>query len=231
VRLKHFRKFCSRSHQPKAGATIRERRPCTPPERPHYFLKCRRAEPELLCPDETHAGSPHPAGCVDLNAVLSGHIDSGSAFEHFLNTCKLLDSIEWWCFLKKSHLSVCFSFTPIPKMLYGIRRSGDRDGSQLTGWPEVVTRLRLPRNVACGFPALRSSEVNSQHGDGLQLLVRKIQPWLLRREPCIDLLELLPPNRPFRTPTAQHFAPAVLHGSMHPLHCTKIPSDAIVCAE
>ena len=31
-----------------------------------------------------------------------------------------------------------------------------------TGWPEAVTRLRLPRNVACGFPALRSSEVDLQ---------------------------------------------------------------------
>jgi len=31
-----------------------------------------------------------------------------------------------------------------------------------TGWPEAVTRLRLPWNVACGFPALRSSEVDLQ---------------------------------------------------------------------
>jgi len=36
-----------------------------------------------------------------------------------------------------------------------------------TGWPEAVTHLRLPQNVACGFPALRSSEVASQHGDSL----------------------------------------------------------------
>jgi hypothetical protein len=27
-----------------------------------------------------------------------------------------------------------------------------------TGWPEVVAHLRLPQNVACGFPALRSSD-------------------------------------------------------------------------
>ena len=40
-----------------------------------------------------------------------------------------------------------------------------------TGWPEAVTRLRLPRNVACGFPALRSSEVGLQRGDSLQLPV------------------------------------------------------------
>src|SRR5664279_2395546 len=36
-----------------------------------------------------------------------------------------------------------------------------------TGWPKAVARLRLPQNVACGFPALRSSEVASQHGDSL----------------------------------------------------------------
>ena len=32
-----------------------------------------------------------------------------------------------------------------------------------TGSPEAVTRLRLPQNAACGFPALRSSEVGLQH--------------------------------------------------------------------
>ena len=28
----------------------------------------------------------------------------------------------------------------------------------VTGWPEAVTRLRLPQNAACRFPALRSSK-------------------------------------------------------------------------
>jgi hypothetical protein len=32
-----------------------------------------------------------------------------------------------------------------------------------TGSPEAVARLRLPQNVACGFTALRSSAVGSQH--------------------------------------------------------------------
>ena len=32
-----------------------------------------------------------------------------------------------------------------------------------TGSPEAVTRVRLPQNVACGFPALRSSNDDSQH--------------------------------------------------------------------
>jgi hypothetical protein len=46
-----------------------------------------------------------------------------------------------------------------------------------TGWPEAVARLRLPQNVACGFAALRSSEVASQYGDSLQLPVGEIQLW------------------------------------------------------
>jgi len=39
--------------------------------------------------------------------------------------------------------------------------------SPSTGWPEVVAHLRLPQNVACGFPALRSSKVASQRGESL----------------------------------------------------------------
>jgi hypothetical protein len=37
-----------------------------------------------------------------------------------------------------------------------------------TGSPEAVARPRLPQNVACGFPALRSSKIGSQHCDSLQ---------------------------------------------------------------
>ena len=44
--------------------------------------------------------------------------------------------------------------------------------------PEAVTHLRLPQNVACGFPALRSSKVASQHSDKLQFAIREIQPRL-----------------------------------------------------
>jgi hypothetical protein len=39
--------------------------------------------------------------------------------------------------------------------------------------PEAVTPLGLPHNVACGFPALRSSKVASQHSDKLQLDCRQ----------------------------------------------------------
>ena len=44
-----------------------------------------------------------------------------------------------------------------------------------TGSPEAVTRLRLPQNVACGFTAPRSSAVDSQHCERLQLPMRKAQ--------------------------------------------------------
>jgi lysophospholipase L1-like esterase len=58
-----------------------------------------------------------------------------------------------------------------------IRESGAFDGvvdfdavvrtPDRTGSPEAVTRLRLPQNAACRFPALRSSEVDSQHRERL----------------------------------------------------------------
>jgi hypothetical protein len=38
-----------------------------------------RAKPEQLCPVEFCAGSPLPDGHVDLNSVLSGYTNSGSA--------------------------------------------------------------------------------------------------------------------------------------------------------
>jgi len=87
---------------------------------------------------------------------------------------------------------------------------------------------RLPQNVACRFPALRSSEVDSQRGDSLQLRVREIQLWSLQRKPLLDLLKLLPPDLPFPTPAAQHFAPVTFHGPMDPLQRPEVPGDAVV---
>ena len=84
-----------------------------------------------------------------------------------------------------------------------------------TGWPEAVTHLRLPQNPACGFPALGSSEVDSQFGDSLQHRVGEVQLWSKQRELRLDLLELLPSDRAVPTPTAQHFAPIVFHGPIH----------------
>jgi hypothetical protein len=66
---------------------------------------------------------------------------------------------------------------------------------------------RLPQNVACRFPALRSSEGASQRGDSLQLRVREIQLWSQQRKPLLNLLELLSPDLPLPTPAAQHLAP------------------------
>ena len=43
--------------------------------------------------------------------------------------------------------------------------------SILTGSPEAVTRLRFPQNVACGFPAPRSSAIDSQHFTALRVPV------------------------------------------------------------
>src|SRR5579862_1498699 len=97
-----------------------------------------------------------------------------------------------------------------------------------TGWPGAVVRPRLPQNVACGFPALRSSEVASQHRDSLQLPVGEIQLWSQQRKLLLNPLETRPPNHPFPTPAAQHFAPVALHGSMDPLQCPKVPGNAVV---
>src|SRR5262245_29245474 len=57
-----------------------------------------------------------------------------------------------------------------------LRHDRGRDASYLapTGSPEAVTRLRLPQNVACGFAALRSSAVGSQHS---LLFVQVSFPW------------------------------------------------------
>jgi hypothetical protein len=54
---------------------------------------------------------------------------------------------------------------------------GHRPVSHPTGSPEAVVRLRFPQNVACGFPALRSSAGVSQHCKSLQLRVRETQLW------------------------------------------------------
>src|ERR1035437_9653387 len=58
--------------------------------------------------------------------------------------------------------------------------TGDH-GRDITGCPPGgrgrLPAPRLPQNVACRFPALRSSEGASQHGDSLQLRVRETAAW------------------------------------------------------
>ena len=85
-----------------------------------------------------------------------------------------------------------------------------------TGWPEAVTRPRLPQNPACRFPALGSSDVDSQYGDSLQLFIGKVQLWSKQRELFLDPLKLLPPDRTVPAPTAQHFVPVMFHSPMNP---------------
>jgi len=58
--------------------------------------------------------------------------------------------------------------------------SGDRAQrtcTAQTGSQEAVTRLLFPQNVACGFPALRSSAGVSQHCKSLQLRIWEAQLW------------------------------------------------------
>ena len=45
----------------------------------------------------------------------------------------------------------------------------------ITGSPEAVACLRFPQNVACGFPAPRSSTADLQHHESLQIPVGEMQ--------------------------------------------------------
>src|SRR6185295_2554217 len=98
-----------------------------------------------------------------------------------------------------------------------------------TGWPEAVAHLRLPQNVACSFPALRSSNVASQHCDRLQLPIREIQLWSHQRNPLTNLMKHSPPNSTFPTTTAKHLVPVALHGPIDLLQGTDVSGNAEVC--
>jgi len=64
--------------------------------------------------------------------------------------------------------------------LRGFGKFAVREKPERTGSPEAVARLRFPQNVACGFPAPRSSAVDSQfHSECLQRPVGELQFWLL----------------------------------------------------
>src|SRR5439155_15595319 len=115
------------------------------------------------------------------------------------------------------------SISPLPYMsrlvqtcpvcrLPEVRRSGTPITDRPPGGRGRSPAPRLPQNVACRFPALRSSEVASQLGDSLQLRVREIQLWSQQRKPLLDPMELLPPDLPLPTTAAQHFAPITFHG-------------------
>ena len=96
-----------------------------------------------------------------------------------------------------------------------------------TGSPGAVTRLRFPQNVACGSPALRSSEVDLQHCESLQLAIREVQFRSQQRGPFFDLAKDLPGQVTAGPATAaQHLTPIPLDGPIHLLQRTDISGDA-----
>jgi hypothetical protein len=66
------------------------------------------------------------------------------------------------------------------------------------------------------LPALRSSEVDSQRSERLQLPVREIQLRSQQWRLLLDLMEHRPSDAALPAPAAKHLVPVALHGSMHP---------------
>jgi hypothetical protein len=97
-----------------------------------------------------------------------------------------------------------------------------------TGSPEAVTHLRLPQNVASGFPARRSSERDAQHSHRLQRPGRESQPRSLQRKSRLTPVEDLPRDTPCTASTAQPLVPVPLHCAMHVLSRTEVPGNAVV---
>ena len=91
-----------------------------------------------------------------------------------------------------------------------------------TGSPEAVTRLRLPHNVACGFPALRSSESDSQHSNGLKFPIGNRKPWLLQRKTCFDPMKDRPRERAFTAAATKHLIPVTFNDPIHSLQVYRI---------
>src|SRR5260363_334812 len=107
--------------------------------------------------------------------------------------------------------------------------TGDRRSrcNSPTGSPEAVTRLQLPQNVACGFPALRSSESDSQHGDCPYCPIGQYRALLL-------FVRILLPSRCFfslyRRPflvSAQFSAPGALQGRSGVWVSTQLTVDTL----
>src|ERR1700757_2074602 len=102
-------------------------------------------------------------------------------------------------------------------------RGRDGDCSPPTGSSEAVARPRLPQNVACGFPALRSSNVGSQCHESLQRLMRQPQLWSQQRGPLLEAIEVRPGEVAARPATAtKHLAPVTLDGPVHLLQSADI---------
>src|SRR3954466_1093258 len=98
-----------------------------------------------------------------------------------------------------------------------------------TGWAEAVARLRLPQNVACRFPALRSSGVDSQHYESLQRPVGQPQSWSEQRDPLLEPVEG-GPGKVAACPAAatEHLAPVTLDEPVHPLQRADVAGNTII---
>jgi hypothetical protein len=99
----------------------------------------------------------------------------------------------------------------------------------ITGSPGTVARPRFPQNVACRFPAPRSSAVGSQHCECLQLPVWEAQLRSQQRRPLLDLIEGVPRQATAGpAAAAQHLAPVSLDGSIHLEQRADVSRDAVV---
>src|ERR1700757_1765083 len=98
-----------------------------------------------------------------------------------------------------------------------------------TGWAEAVACLRLPQNVACRFPALRSSGVGSQHYESLQRPVGQPQSWSEQRDPLLEPNEG-GPGKVAACPAAatEHLAPVTLDEPVHSLQRADVSGDTII---
>ena len=98
-----------------------------------------------------------------------------------------------------------------------------------TGWAEAVACLRLPQNVACRFPALRSSGAGSQHYESLQRPVGQPQSWSEQRDPLLEPSEG-GPGKVAACPAAatEHLPPVTLDEPVHPLQRADVSGDTII---
>jgi len=85
-----------------------------------------------------------------------------------------------------------------------------------TGSSGAVTCPRLPQNVACGFPALRSSSVALQYRESLQRPIGQAKLWSQQRDLLFELVEVSPAEAPACPAAAtKHPKPVTLDVPMH----------------
>jgi len=98
---------------------------------------------------------------ADHRARASGNSAQSTARDSkSLNRGSASGTLSRWICLRRSPSSCCSS--PVGSIDSSRRRVGPGSFTPSTGSPGAVTRPRLPQIVACGFPALRSSEGTSQ---------------------------------------------------------------------